>query len=282
MTDTERKRDAPVLIAVDDVSVTQWVKLYEAYVKRGGTRRPRDCIDADVLSTLGLLDIEVASSGEDLAADDGRFLNELRALHAAPDEDSARAALSAISLTGGFTVDAVCSFVQHAKAVAKLGEGVVLDIFLDGVEPKLIRKRLKGGSPATWKAAAQDLVRRVREHEAKAKEVELLERAVRAEKKTNAKVKASVPVGGAELPTQLNSTPTSDETSGRRGAQPGEVAAGGNDGARDEEKAREANPQALVVWPDGASLSGLHHDRAGGPRPTPSQGRYYPGNPLDL
>ena len=65
MTDTERKRDAPVLIAVDDVSVTQWVKSYEAYVKRGGTRLPRDCIDADVLDTLGLLGIEVALSGED-------------------------------------------------------------------------------------------------------------------------------------------------------------------------------------------------------------------------
>ena len=38
MADTEKKRDAPVLIAVDDVSVTQWVKSYEAYVKRGGTR----------------------------------------------------------------------------------------------------------------------------------------------------------------------------------------------------------------------------------------------------
>ena len=226
MTDTEKKRDAPVLIAVDDVSVTQWVKSYEAYVKRGGTRRPRDCIDADVLETLSLLGIKVASSGEDLAGDDDRFLKELRAVHAAPDEDSARAALSAISLTGSFTVDAVCSFVlaytkavtQHAKAVGKLGDEAVLDIFLDGVEPKLMRKRLKGGSPATWKAAAQDLVRRVREHEAKAKEVELLEKALRAEKKTNAKVKASVPVGGAELPTQLNSTLTGDETSGRRSA----------------------------------------------------------------
>ena len=185
MTDTEKKRDALVLIAVDDVSVTQWLKSYEAYVKRGGTRRPRDCIDANVLGTLGLLGIEVASSGEDLAADDDRFPDELRTLHAAPDEDSARAALSAISLTGGFTVDAICSFVlaytkvvkQHAKAVAKLSDEAVLSIFLDGVEPKLMRKRLKGGSPATWKAAAKDLVRRVREHDVKAKEVEMLEKA---------------------------------------------------------------------------------------------------------
>jgi hypothetical protein len=82
-----------------------------------------------------------------LAADDDRFLKELRAVHAMPDEDSARAALSAISLAGGFTVDAVCSFVlaytkavtQHAKAVGKLGDEAVLDIFLDGVEPKLMR-----------------------------------------------------------------------------------------------------------------------------------------------
>ena len=226
MTDTEKKRDAPVLIAVDHVSVTQWVKSYEAYVKRGGTRHLRDCIDADVLETLSLLGIEVASSGEDLAADDDRFLKELRAVHAAPDEDSARAALSAISLTGGFTVDAVCSFVlaytkavtQHAKAVGKLGDEAVLDIFLDGVEPKLMRKRLKGGSPATWKAAAKDLVRRVREYEVKVKEVELLEKALRAEKKTNAKVKASVPVGGAELPTQLNSTQLRLATRHRAGA----------------------------------------------------------------
>ena len=140
--------------------------MYEVYVKRGGTRRPRDCIDADVLATLSLLDVEVESSGSDVAADDDRFLKELRAVHAAPDEDSVRATLPAISLTGGFTVEAVCSFVlaytkavtQHAKAVDKLGDGAVLDIFLDGVELKLMRKRLKGGSPATWKAAAKGLV----------------------------------------------------------------------------------------------------------------------------
>ena len=83
-------------------------------------------------------------------------------------------------------------------------------------------------------------MRRVREHDAKAKEVELLEKALRAEKKTNAKVKASVPVGGAELSTQLNSTPTGDGTSGKRSAQPAEGAAGVNDGARDEEKVRGA------------------------------------------
>ena len=40
MADMEKKRDAPVLIALGDASVTQWVKSYEAYVKRGGTRRP--------------------------------------------------------------------------------------------------------------------------------------------------------------------------------------------------------------------------------------------------
>ena len=103
-----------------------------------------------------------------------------------------------------------------------------------------MRKRLKGGSPATWKAAAKDLVRRAREHEVKAKEVELLERAWRAEKKPNTKVKASVPVGGAELSTQLNSTPTGDGASilGRRSAQPNEVATGGNGGARAEERVR--------------------------------------------
>ena len=62
MPDTAKKRDAPVLIAVDDVSVTEWVKLYEACAKRGATRRPRDCIDADVLETLSLLDVDVESS----------------------------------------------------------------------------------------------------------------------------------------------------------------------------------------------------------------------------
>ena len=87
-------------------------------------------------------------SREDLAVDNSRFLNELHTLHATPNEDSARAVLSAILLTGGFTVDAVCSFMllymkvvkQHTKAVAKLSEGVVLNIFLDGVEPKLMCK----------------------------------------------------------------------------------------------------------------------------------------------
>ena len=96
MTDMEKKRDAPVLIAVDDVSVTQWVKSYETYVKHGRTRRPQDCIDADVLTTLSLLGVDVESSGssaEKLKEDDGRFLEELQAVHAAPDEDSARAAL---------------------------------------------------------------------------------------------------------------------------------------------------------------------------------------------
>ena len=91
----------------------------------------------------------------------------------------------AILLMGGCTVEAVCSFAlvytkavtQHAKAVDKLGDGAVLGIFLDGVEPKLVRKGLKGGSAATWKAAAKDLVRRAREHEVKAKEVELLKKA---------------------------------------------------------------------------------------------------------
>ena len=41
MTDTEKKRDALVLIAVDDVLVTLWVKLSEAYVKRGGRESTR-------------------------------------------------------------------------------------------------------------------------------------------------------------------------------------------------------------------------------------------------
>ena len=163
-----------------------------------------------------MLAVDVESSGSDLAADDHRFLKALHAVHAAPDEDSARAALSAILLTGGFTVEAVCSFVlaytkavtQHAKAVGKLGDGTVLDIFLDGVEPKLMRKRVKSGSPATWKEAAKDFVRQAQEHKVKAKEVGLLKRTRRAEQKTNAKVKASVSVGGAELSlnsTQLNS-----------------------------------------------------------------------------
>ena len=166
MANTEKKREALVLIAVDGMLVTHWVKSHEAYVKCGGTRRPQDCIDADVLETLSLLDVGVESSGSDLGADDNRFLKELRAVHAAPDEDSARAALSAISLPGGFPVEAVCSFMlaytkavtQHAKAVDKLGDGAVLDIFLESVEPKLMRKRLKGASPTTWKAAAKDLM----------------------------------------------------------------------------------------------------------------------------
>ena len=48
MADTEKKRDVPVRIAVDDMSVSQWVKLYKVHIKRGGTRQLRDCTDADV------------------------------------------------------------------------------------------------------------------------------------------------------------------------------------------------------------------------------------------
>ena len=95
-----------------------------------------------MLETLSLPDVVVKSSGLDLTADDERLMKELRAVYAAPGEDSARAALSAISLTRGFTVEAVCSFVlaytkaatQHAKAVDKLGDSAVLDVFLDSVD----------------------------------------------------------------------------------------------------------------------------------------------------
>ena len=85
----ENKRDAPVLIELDEAAVTDWVKQYEAYVKRGGSRRPRDCIDADVLAAAKLFGVDVKSQGgtvEELAADDGRFLNELRAIYAACPE----------------------------------------------------------------------------------------------------------------------------------------------------------------------------------------------------
>ena len=34
--DKENKRDAPVLIELDEAAVTTWVKQYKAYVKRGG------------------------------------------------------------------------------------------------------------------------------------------------------------------------------------------------------------------------------------------------------
>ena len=81
MADTEKKRGVLVLIAVDNVWVTQWVGSYEAYAKRAGTRRPQDCIDADVLGSLSLLDVSVESRGSDLTADDDRFLKELRAVH---------------------------------------------------------------------------------------------------------------------------------------------------------------------------------------------------------
>ena len=205
--DKENKRDAPVLIELDEAAVTDWVKQYEAYVKRGGSRRPRDCIDADVLAAAKLFGVDVKSQGgtvEELAADDGRFLNELRAIYAAPNEDSARAVLSAISLGSDFTVDAVCKFVlkftkattQHATAVAKLGEKTVRGIFLDGVEPEVMRKRVKASSQASWEAAAEDLMRRAREHEVKVKEVALLSGVPRADKKANAKLKLSVPAGG--------------------------------------------------------------------------------------
>ena len=50
----ENKRIAPALTDLDEASVAQWAKDFEAYVKRGGKRRPRDCIDADVLVAVAV------------------------------------------------------------------------------------------------------------------------------------------------------------------------------------------------------------------------------------
>ena len=81
--ETETKRIAPALTDLDEASVAQWAKDFEAYVKRGGKRRPRDCIDADVLVAVAVCDVAVETQGDTPAekeADDERFLRELRAL----------------------------------------------------------------------------------------------------------------------------------------------------------------------------------------------------------
>ena len=71
-------------------------------------------------------------------ADDERFMRELRALYSAPDADSARAVLSAVTLSGELRIDSVTKYVleftkavaAHQVAATALGEGSVKDIFL--------------------------------------------------------------------------------------------------------------------------------------------------------
>ena len=202
--ETETKRIAPALTDLDEASVAQWAKDFEAYVKRGGKRRPRDCIDADVLVAVAVCDVAVETQGDTPAekeADDERFMRELRALYSAPDADSARAVLSAVTLSGELRIDSVTKYVleftkavaAHQVAATALGEGSVKDIFLRGIEQKVVRERAKGLVPATWQAAAKDLMRRAREHEQKVKEVELLRAAPGGTKKANTKARSSVP-----------------------------------------------------------------------------------------
>ena len=87
----------------------------------------------------------------------------------APDEDLAHAVLSAVTLSGGLRIDSVTKYVleftkaikAHAAGATELGEENVRDIFLEAIQVKVIRKRVKGSSPATWQEAARDLMQRV-------------------------------------------------------------------------------------------------------------------------
>ena len=77
----------------------------------------------------------------------------------------------------------------------------VRGIFLDSIQVKIVRKRAKGSSPPSWQAAAKDLMQRARDHEAKAKEVELLAAATRqVGRKVNVKTRASRVADGEESP----------------------------------------------------------------------------------
>ena len=55
MSGEEDRIKSPVLTKLGEVEVTTWAKRCEAYVKRGGSRRARDCIDDDVHEREGAL-----------------------------------------------------------------------------------------------------------------------------------------------------------------------------------------------------------------------------------
>jgi DNA-directed RNA polymerase subunit M/transcription elongation factor TFIIS len=203
---------APVLTQLGEEDVRSWAKQYEAYVKRGGLRRARECVDDDVLDAIALFGVEVKAAGDGAAEqreDDEKFLRALRAIYAAPDKDAARAELAAVLMPAEFTTDVVADFIleftkavkAHGEGVAELGEENVRDIFLDSIQVKVVRKRVKGSSPTSWQAAAKDLMQRARDHEAKAKEVELLAAATRqVGRKVNVKTRASRVADGEESP----------------------------------------------------------------------------------
>ena len=105
MTEENDRIKSPVLTKLGEVEVTSWAKRYEAYVKRGGRRRARDCIDDDVLETISLFGVDVHAAGttaKEKSDDDERFLRELRAVYAAPDKDAVRAVLTAVVMPAEF------------------------------------------------------------------------------------------------------------------------------------------------------------------------------------
>ena len=213
MSAEDDKRKAPVLTTVNEDAVRTWAKRFEGYVKRGGKRRARECVDDDVLDAVSLFGVEVKAGGDTPAEqrdDDERFLRALRAIYAAPDKDAARAELAAVVMSAEFTTDTVSEFVleftkamkAHAAGATELGEENVRDIFLEAIQVKVIRKRVKGSSPATWQEAARDLMQRVRDHEAKAKEVALLAAATRrVPRRVNVKLQAARSADAEESPS---------------------------------------------------------------------------------
>jgi hypothetical protein len=52
MSAEDDKMKAPVLTTVNEDAVRTWAKRYEGYVKRGGKRRARECVDDDVLDAV--------------------------------------------------------------------------------------------------------------------------------------------------------------------------------------------------------------------------------------
>ena len=97
---------APVLTQLGEDDVRSWAKQYEAYVKRGGLRRARECVDDDVLDAIALFGVEVKAAGDGAAEqreDDEKFLRALRAIYAAPDKDASRAELAAVLMPAEFT-----------------------------------------------------------------------------------------------------------------------------------------------------------------------------------
>ena len=67
MSAEDDKMKAPVLTTVNEDAVRTWAKRYEGYLKRGGKRRARECVDDDVLDAVALFGVEVKAGGDGAA-----------------------------------------------------------------------------------------------------------------------------------------------------------------------------------------------------------------------